>query len=104
MAYNPGKYLKYSKGAILDVPLIQQDMLKDVRNALGLSQLGMANTLGISHSRWNRFELGKCTAPRFILMAVSFLLATSESSGFDIVAELASQKLLSQFVDRDGKS
>ena len=104
MAYNPRNRLKYSTSAILNVPLIQQEMLKDARNALGLSQLDMASTLGISHSRWKRFELGILTAPRFILMAVSFLLATSESSGLDIVAELVSQKLLSRVADLDGKS
>jgi transcriptional regulator with XRE-family HTH domain len=103
MAYNPGNYLKYSKSPILDVPLIQQETLKVARNFLGLSQLDMAKTLDISLCRWSRFELGKVTTPRFILMAVTFLLVTSESSGLETVAELASQKLLSQFVDRDEK-
>jgi transcriptional regulator with XRE-family HTH domain len=102
MAYNPGNYLKYSKSAILDVPLIQQETLKDARTALGLSQLKMANTLGISYTRWSHFELGKWTAPRFILMAVSFLLATSGPSGLEIIGELVSQQL-SRVADRDVK-
>lgn len=103
MAYNPGNYLKYSKGAVLDVPLIQQKTLKNARNALGLSQLRMAKTLGISHRRWTHYELGTKPTPRFILMAVSFLLATSESSGLEIVAGLVSRRLLSRIADQDEK-
>lgn len=103
MAYNPGNRLKYSTSALLNVPLIQQETLKEARNALGLSQLAMAKTLGIGCSGWQHYELGKQTAPDFILMAVTFLLVISESSGLEIVAELVSQKLVYQAVDRDGK-
>jgi DNA-binding XRE family transcriptional regulator len=101
MAYNPGNRLKYLTSAILDVPLIQQETLKHARNVLGLSQLNMAKTLGINHRRWQHYELGTKPAPRFILMAVTFLLATSESSGLESVAELVSHKLLSQVAERD---
>jgi DNA-binding transcriptional regulator YiaG len=103
MAYNPGNRLKYSTSAILDIPLIQQEALKDARNFLGLSQLNMAKTLGINHRRWQHYELGTETTPRFILMAVTFLLVISEASGLEIVAELVSKKLLSQVGDLDGK-
>jgi predicted transcriptional regulator len=102
MAYNPGNRLKYSTSGVLNDPLIKQESLKDARNALGLSQLAMASTLGINHSRWQHYELGRQTAPGFILMAVSFLLATAESSGLEIVAQLVSDKL-SQAVDQGEK-
>lgn len=71
--------------------LIQQASLEDARKALRLTQGAMASSLGISVRLWIHYELGTRKTPAYILMAVSFLLATAESPGREIVKNLISQ-------------
>jgi DNA-binding transcriptional regulator YiaG len=75
------------------ISLIQQAGLEDARKALRLTQAAMAASLGISVRQWEYFESGTKTAPAYVLMNVSLLLATSESPGREIVKRLVSQTL-----------
>jgi transposase-like protein len=75
------------------ISFIQQASLEDARKALNLTQAAMASSLGLSVTQWTHFELGTRTAPAYVLMDVSFLLATAESPGRESVERLVSQAL-----------
>jgi transposase-like protein len=77
------------------ISFIQQASLKNARKALRLTQAAMASSLGYSVRQWIDFELGTRTAPTYVLMDVSLLLATAESPGREIVERLVSQTLTS---------
>jgi transposase-like protein len=77
------------------ITFIQQTSLEDARKALNLTQVAMADSLGLSVTQWTHFELGTRTAPAYVLMDVSFLLAVAESPGREVVEKLVSEALTS---------
>jgi predicted transcriptional regulator len=95
MADNARNRLNYSKDPLLESPPVQEAALAGARKVLELPQRAMATTLGISLSQWGHYESGTKTTPNSVLMAVSYLLATSESGGLESVAQLISEQLAS---------